>query len=257
MGNDHWKVADYGVHANFVSKLTQEVMQDLSPQKGEKILDLGCGDGELAAIMQGLGCKVVGIDSSPDLVSAARARGVDARVGDAQEIDFRGEVKGELDGEFDAVFSNAALHWMPHQDQIIRRVYMALKPGGRFIAEMGGAGNISCIAKAMTIALAEHNIDFATRNPWTFPTPETQQTRLERAGFKVSKCALRPRLTILPTDVRGWFVTFCSQILSDFSPETHVKIIDRLEELCRADLCGADDKWVVDYVRLNFAAVKP
>ena len=229
--------------------LSQVVMLDLSPRAGETILDLGCGDGKLAAAMQKLGCEVVGVDSSPSLTAAARARGVDARLGNAEEIDF--------DESFDAVFSNAAIHWMPRHEELSRRVHRALKPGGRFVAELGGRGNIACIIAAMEEALAELGFRFDERNPWTFPSAEGFRELLELAGFRVEKCALRPRPTTLPTDARGWFDTFCGGILSDIPPETRPALISRMVELCRPHLCSREGTWIVDYVRLNFVAVKP
>ncbi len=249
MPNDHWNADDYATHAGYVSALTQVVMQDLAPQQGEAVLDLGCGDGELAAAMIEAGCDVIGVDSSSSLIAAACARGVDAHVGDAQEIDY--------DAQFDAVFSNAALHWMPKQDQIAARSFKALKDGGRFVVEMGGDGNIALIRAAMTNALAEMDIDFAARDPWVFPSVDDQTARLEQAGFKVNKCVLRARPTELPTDVRGWFETYSNEILSDLTDAQRNTVIDRMVELCRPDLCRADGKWMVDYVRLNFVAVKP
>ncbi len=248
MADDHWKAEDYASHASFVSQLSNEVMKDLSPRAGERILDLGCGDGELAEFLLTLGCHVIGIDSSASFVEAARARGIEAILGDAQEIDF--------DSEFDAVFSNAAMHWMPHQWALALRVFRALKPGGRFVAELGGAGNISRLRTAMSTALAEFGIDFAARNPWTFPTPQDQRARLENAGFRVVKCILRDRPTVLPTDVRGWLLTFGQEILADLDAASRETIIGRMVELCRPVLCDAAGKWTVDYVRLNFVAVK-
>lgn len=185
MPNDHWNADDYATHAGYVSALTQVVIQDLAPKNGEAVLDLGCGDGELAAAMVEAGCDVIGVDSSASLITAACARGVDAYVGDAQDIEY--------DAQFDAVFSNAALHWMPKQDQIAARSFTALKDGGRFVVEMGGDGNIALVRGAMTAALAEMDIDFATRDPWVFPSVDEQTARLEQAGFTVKKCVLRAR----------------------------------------------------------------
>jgi trans-aconitate methyltransferase len=249
MVNDYWKSEDYALHARYVSQLSEEVMRDLAPQRGEQILDLGCGDGVLAEVLMGLGCDVVGIDSSASLVEAARGRGVEVRLGDAQAI--------EDDAAFDAIFSNAALHWMLEQTALSQRVFRALKPGGRFVAEMGGTGNIAQIRAAMTGALAEIGIAFADRNPWTFPTPEEHRALLEKIGFRVTKCALRDRPTLLPTDVHGWFATFSQGILSDLDLDRREAVIDRMVELCRPELCDAAGKWTVDYVRLNFVAEKP
>ena len=249
MANDYWKSEDYASHASYVSQLSQEVLLDLTPQRGEKILDLGCGDGALAEVLMGLGCDVVGIDASASLLEAAKKRGVKARLGDAQAI--------KDDAAFDAIFSNAALHWMPAQATLSKRVFRALKPGGRFVAEMGGAGNIAQIRASMTEALAEIGIAFADRNPWTFPTPEEHRALLDEIGFRVTKCALRDRPTLLPTDVRGWFVTFSQEILDDLDLDHREAAIDRMVELCRPALCDAAGKWTVDYVRLNFVAERP
>ena len=250
MTADFWKAEDYGLHANYVSQLSQVVMRDLAPQNGERILDLGCGDGELAEVLMGLGCDVIGVDSSASLIEAARARGVNAHLGDAHKIDYQ--------AHFDAVFSNAALHWMSEQSLLSQRVFHALKPGGRFVAEMGGDGNIAQVCASMTMALAEIGIVFADRNPWTFPTPDEHRALLEEAGFRVIKCSLRDRPTVLPTDVRGWFVTFSQEILSDLDPEQQRVVIDRMVELSRPALCNAvGNKWTIDYVRLNFVAEKP
>ena len=166
VADDYWKSEDYASHASYVSRLSHEVMQDLAPQRGEQILDLGCGDGELAEVLMGLGCDVVGIDSSAGLVEVAKNRGVKARLDDAQAI--------EDDAAFDAIFSNAALHWMPAQAALSRRVFRALKPNGRFVAEMGGAGNIAQI-------LAEIGIAFAIPGP--FPPPKNTARFWKRSGF--------------------------------------------------------------------------
>ena len=248
MINDNWKAEDYAFHARFVSDLSQEVIRDLSPQQGETILDLGCGDGVLSREIMRQGCNVIGVDSSPDFVSAAHSIGVDARLCDAQSIEF--------DGEFDAVFSNAALHWMKRQREVSFRVHRALKPGGRFVAEMGGQGNIATLSEAMHTALDEIGIDFSQRNPWTFPDPGSHAKLLSEVGFEVRKCKLRDRTTPLPTDIHGWLATFTRKLLSDLDAAAREAVTNRIAELCRPKLCGPDETWKVDYVRLNFVAIK-
>ena len=246
--DDHWNAEDYATHASFVAQLNDEVLKDLSPRRNEKILDLGCGNGQLTEALIHLGCDVTGIDSSPGLIDVARSRGLRVQLGDAQNLEF--------DNTFDAVFSNAAMHWMPRQDEIARRVYRALKPGGRFVAEMGGAGNIRQLCKAIDSALGEIGLDLASRNPWTFPTADEQHTRLTQAGFHVTKCTLRDRPTVLPTDIRGWLETFSQSILADLDTHTRNSVIDRIVELSRPTLCDDAGIWTVDYVRLNFIALK-
>ena len=100
----HWNPEQYGKNARFVSDLGMPVVDLLSPQSGERILDLGCGDGALSLKLVELGCKVVGVDSSAEMIRAADSLGLDAHVVDGQSLPY--------DSEFDAVFSNAALHWM-------------------------------------------------------------------------------------------------------------------------------------------------
>src|SRR5260370_25746502 len=161
-----WNSARYAENARFVSDLGQAVLDLLNPQPGERILDLGCGDGALTEKNVAAGGKVVGIDASPDMVSAARRRGLDARVMDAYNLSFN--------SEFDGVFSNAAMHWMKHDpDAVVQGVRRALKPGGRFAAEMGGHGCVAAIAVALCATLERYGIaDPASLFPWYFPTPD-------------------------------------------------------------------------------------
>ncbi len=248
LAGDHWKAENYAKHAHFVAKLTSEVLQDLKPEMGEHILDLGCGDGALAKDLQLRGCRVVGLDNSRELLSIAQRKGIKTILGDAQKMAFN--------DEFDAVFSNAAMHWMPLQSELASRVYRSLKQGGRFVGEMGGAGNIQTLIQALKEVLPRFGLDFASRNPWTFPTVQQQRDTLEKAGFQVKKCTLRQRPTKLPTDIRGWFLTFGQTWLSDLDPETCEKFFDELVEICHPLLCNSAGEWMVDYVRLNFVALK-
>lgn len=171
------------------------VVEWLNPQAGERILDLGCGDGALTLKLKALGCEVVGVDSSPELVHVAQALGLDARLMDGQNLQFK--------AEFDAVLTNAALHWMKQPDAVIQGVGQALKPGGRFVGEFGGQGNVSAIETALHTVLKQRGIDAEPLNPWYFPTVEDYQSRLEANGFSVNDIKLIPRPTPLPTDLRG------------------------------------------------------
>ena len=177
MKTDNWQASHYAKHGRFVSELHQYLLSDLAPKSGEHILDLGCGDGEIAEVLSDLGCAVIGIDSSANLITRAKSRGVNAVLGDAQSLTFV--------NRFDAVLSNAAMHWMPNQDAVCSGVYRALRPGGRFVGEMGGNGNISKIQTALAQALTEFGYDFCEINPWTFPIADEHTKRLEAAGFHV------------------------------------------------------------------------
>ena len=151
MSAQTWDPEGYAKNARFVSDLGGPVVELLAPRAGERVLDLGCGDGALTAKLAAMGCEVVGVDSSAQQIAAARALGLDARVVDCQNLAF--------DSEFDAVFSNAALHWMKRPDDVIAGVWRALKPGGRFVAEFGGFGCVVKIRTALIAALNRRGIE--------------------------------------------------------------------------------------------------
>lgn len=244
-----WDPADYARHAHFVPQLGVPVVELLAPRPGERILDLGCGDGALTARLMDMGCDVVGVDASPAMVAAARERGVRALEMDGHALTFY--------EEFDAVFSNAALHWMKRPDEVIAGVWRALKPGGRFVGEMGGHGNVGAVVAALKGELAARGLDFDALNPWYFPSPEEYRTRLEQAGFTVKRAQLIPRPTPLPTDLTGWLSTFAQRFLEAVAPAERDAFCRAVAERCRPALQDGDGRWTVDYVRLRFAAVKP
>jgi trans-aconitate methyltransferase len=244
----HWDPARYRRNASFVPRLGEPLLELLAPQPQERILDLGCGDGALTALLAAR-ASVVGIDASAEQVAAARARGLAAEVADGARLDFA--------AEFDAVFSNAALHWMCDPDAVIAGVWRALKPGGRFVAECGGAGNVETVRRALAAALARHGVDAEAANPWYFPTPEEYRARLERPGFSVVSIVLIPRPTRLPGRLADWLDTFCESFLATVPPQSRPSLKAEVEEMLRDQLADAAGAWTVDYVRLRFGAVKP
>jgi SAM-dependent methyltransferase len=241
-----WSPERYDKHARFVSDLGMPVVELLAPRAGERILDLGCGDGVLTEKLAALGCDVVGVDASAEQVAGTRARGIEAHVASGEALPFR--------NEFDAVFSNAAMHWMRNADAVIDGVRRALKPGGRFVAEMGGHGCVATIVAALSGALARRGIDAARRNPWFFPTAEDHRARLERHGFVVDSIALFPRPTPLPGDVTGWLETFAESFLTALPPSERPAFLAEVQDALRPRLADADGRWTADYVRLRFAA---
>jgi trans-aconitate methyltransferase len=243
-----WDPASYARNARFVSDLGSPVMELLAPQPGERILDLGCGDGALTKKLVELGCEVVAVDASAPQVEAARTLGLDAHVMSAEALPF-----GE---EFDAVFSNAVLHWIKHADPMIAGVYRSLKPGGRFVAECGGYGCVHKIRTALVQALDRRGMDGEARVPWYFPTPGDYATRLERAGFRVDSIALIPRPTPLPGDIIGWLETFAHSFLHGLSRAARQKYLQEVRTVLEPQLRERTGTWVADYVRLRFAASK-
>ena len=245
-----WNSSRYAENARFVSDLGQPVLELLNPQPGERILDLGCGDGALTEKLVAAGAQVVGVDASEDMVAAARRRGLDARVADAYHLTF--------DSEFDAVFSNAAMHWMKRDpDIVIDGARRALKPGGRFVSEMGGHGCVAAIVVAVCATLEKFGVTGpASLIPWYFPTPEEYRTRLEGAGFGVDYIALIPRPTPLPTGMRGWLETFAIPLSKSVPEQKRSEFLDEVTEALRPVLCDSRGKWTADYVRLRFLAKK-
>jgi SAM-dependent methyltransferase len=244
----NWDPDSYARNARFVSDLGAPVLELLAPQPGERILDLGCGDGALTAKLVALGCSVLGVDASAAQVEACLRLGLDVRVGDGERLDFG--------AEFDAVFSNAALHWMKRPDDVIAGVARVLKPGGRFVAEFGGYGCVEKIKRALIASLASRGIDGDRLNPWYFPTVEDYSARLLRGGFAIRYIALIPRPTPLPTEINGWLETFAQSFMAPLETGARDEFIAEVCESLRPELCSADGKWFADYVRLRFAADK-
>ncbi len=241
-----WDAGGYRKNAAFVSDLGDAVLELLAPRKGERILDLGCGDGALAESIASMGASVVGVDSSPSMVDAARVRDIDARLGSATELTF--------ENEFDAVFSNAVLHWIPDAGAVLDGVARALRPGGRFVAELGGFGNIAAIRVAQRLVLENRGIDLDSISPQFFPTPREYQGLLDRQGFSVSSIELIPRPTPLPQGMRSWLETFSRGVMNRIAdPESY---LDETVRALEPSLRDTEGNWIADYVRLRFSAVK-
>jgi trans-aconitate methyltransferase len=245
----NWSPEQYAKNARFVSDLGMPVVMLLAPRAGERILDVGCGDGPLTKKLVELGCEVVGVDTSPAMVEAAKALDLDARVMDGQALQF--------EREFDAVFSNAALHWMKQADAVITGVWRALKPGGRFVGECGGDGNTATVLRALDAALQQRGLDFHTLSPWYFPSVEEYSRKLEAHGFVVNTIALIPRPTPLPGSLIAWLETFTQSFLAPLPVAERAEFLADVADRCRPTLCNVEGKWSVDYVRLRFSTTKP
>lgn len=243
-----WAAKNYARHAGFVPRYGTPLLDLLLPQPGERILDVGCGDGFLTAELESFGAHVIGIDSSPGMLDAARARGLKVREMDAQALDFK--------AEFDGVLTNAALHWMPDPDAVIAGVFKALTPTGRFIGEFGGHGNVASLVIALHASLAKIGIDGKTRNPWYFPSPAAYQRKLETHGFTVDYIELIPRPTPLPTGLDGWLETFAHSFIDGLEEHHKNTVLSNVTSLLEPVLCDEDGNWTADYVRLRFSARK-
>ncbi len=242
---NRWTSDTYQANAAYVPALGQAVFQLLNPRAGERILDVGCGEGSLTTRIVAAGATVVGVDASEEMVAAARARGLDARTIDAEQLPF--------EREFDAVFSNAALHWVRDHDAMLTGVHRALKPGGRFVAEFGGHGNIAAIQVAIRSVLAHRG--WETNIHRYYATPAEYSARLETHGFSVSHIDLIPRPTPLPTGIRGWLETFERATLDRIPMHQRESFLEDVEDLLREEVCDSYGNWTAHYVRLRFLAV--
>ena len=241
-----WDTRAYDRDFAFVSAYGAELLDWLDAQAGETILDLGCGTGELVAKIAGTGATVIGIDSDPAMIDAARQRLPDAdlRVADAHDFTVERPV--------DAVFSNAALHWMPSSVEVLGCVSDALRDGGRFVAEMGATGNVAAVTGAVDQACREAGLP-ERQWPWVFPSPAQYAAMLEDAGFEIRELDFRDRPTRLAgvDGLAGWLQMFAGGVLAEVPSDVLVRAAD----IARPEL-WREDAWWADYRRLRFRAVK-
>jgi SAM-dependent methyltransferase len=244
-----WDAERYDGSFGFVSALGRGVVELLDPRPDETIIDLGCGTGALTASIAAAGATVTGLDADVAMITKARRDhpGLRFEVADGHHF--------EVPAPVDAVMSNAALHWMLEPDEVIAQVHAALRPGGRFVAEFGGHGNIATIHTAVRDAARVLGIDpTELDDPWYFPSPAEHATRLETGGFLVRSLELIDRPTPLGDDgVAGWLRMFGGRLLAGVPASRRESVIDLAVEHCRPTL-GSDDRWFADYVRLRFAA---
>jgi trans-aconitate methyltransferase len=241
-----WDATTYDRDFAFVSAYGAELLDWLRAQPGERILDLGCGTGELAERIAATGAAVIGIDSDPAMIEAARTRlpNVELRVADGHDF--------AVDEPVDAVFSNAALHWMPAAVEVLGCVSDALRHGGRFVAEMGATGNVATVMAAVDRACREAGLPERDW-PWFFPSPAQYAAMLEDAGLEIRELDFRDRPTKLVGEdgITGWLRMFAGPAMADVPTE----VVDRAVEIARPTL-WSDGAWWADYRRLRFRAVK-
>jgi trans-aconitate methyltransferase len=244
-----WNPESYERNAGFVADLGAGVFDLLAPKAGERILDVGCGHGKLTQKITAIGAEVIAVDASPEQVEGACARGLDARVMDARKLNF--------EDQFDAVFSNAALHWVKEADLVIEGVKKALVAGGRFVGEMGGAGNVARVGESIERVMERRGLKMADYWPWYFPTLADYQGRLETAGFHVGAIELFARPTPIPGDIIGWLETFGESFLADVPGGEQAAFLADVRDDLAADMQDDQGNWSVDYVRLRFQALLP
>jgi trans-aconitate methyltransferase len=243
---DRWDSALYDDRHSFVWKKAADLIDLLHPQPGERILDLGCGTGHLTAQIAERGADVIGLDASASMIAQARQNYPKLKFVLADARTF------ELGTGFDAVFSNAALHWIPEPAPVIASVARALKPGGRFVLEMGAKGNIAQIVDALTTVLP------TARNPWYFPTAAEYSQVLEQRGFEVRALWTIERWNKLEHPERGlreWLEMFAGTWFEGVPAKARGAIVAEIESRLRPSLFR-DNAWWADYRRLRVIAIR-
>ncbi|MFM9264167.1 class I SAM-dependent methyltransferase [Tychonema sp. BBK16] len=254
MSQNSWNTALYEEQHAFVWQYGESLLKLLASQAGERILDLGCGTGQLTAKIAESGAFVHGIDSSLSMIAKARDNysQLDFAVADARDF--------QVEQPLDAVFSNAVLHWIKEPDAVINCVAKSLKPGGRFVAEFGGKGNVGAIVGALLRVLSEIGCEEPeSLNPWYYPSIGEYAGLLEKQGFEVSYAVLFDRPTRLECGKFGmanWIEMFAGGFLSGLSEEVRSQVIDAVVERLRSTQYH-DGNWIADYRRIRVVATIP
>lgn len=270
-GKDHWTANAYSASASFVPLLTQEIVQWLDPQPNDTILDLGCGDGLLTAKIRSSCSRVDGFDASANLVKAAENTygtndGLTWNLLDCRYLESSGAVK---EAEYTKVFSNAALHWILRDAStrmsVFRGVHRALRPGGTFVFEMGGTGNVVDVHTALLAALVHQGVGIEKArgaSPWFFPSEKLMTEMLVEAGFRVEKMKMDYRPTKLTAEkeggLEGWLRLMGASFL-DVLPtkENKEAVVREVCDVLQTILTHEEDgsMWL-GYVRLKVLARK-
>ena len=247
---NEWNGSEYDTTCAFVHDAASDLVDVLDPHPSERVLDIGCGTGHLTDEIREQGATAVGIDSAESMVEEARAQYPDCEFIHADARSYK------PDQTFDAVFSNAALHWIPaaEQDALLETIADALGSAGRFVAECGGAGNVASITAAIEAALAARG--YARTHPWYFPSIGAYASRLETHGFEVRMAELFDRPTTLEhgeNGLRAWVETFGDHFLNPLSKTEQDAVLTDIEAELRDELFR-EGSWVADYRRLRFVA---
>jgi SAM-dependent methyltransferase len=238
-----WDAADYARVGSFVAALGGAALDLLDPQPGERILDVGCGEGTLTTRIIERGATVLGVDNSPEMIAVARAKGVDALLLPAEDMQFF--------AEFDAAFSNATLHWVLQKEQAARAIFRALNPGGRFVGEMGGEGNIEKLREALDEELIIRGYAPPLESSNWYASPGEFAAVYEAAGFREIDARLIERPTPIEHGIAAWLTTFRKGWLD----RAGVPEEERIEiGAAVADRVGSN---IADYIRLRFIMRKP
>ncbi len=245
----NWNTYTYAKNADVVAHFGKNLIDVLDPKKGESILDLGCGNGDFTELIQKAGCHTVGIDNNEKQVAEAKKKGIECLFKDAEELDYY--------SCFDGVYSNALLHWIPNAGAVLRGIYRALKPGGRFVANFGASGNLKNIHQALHKALVASGKTI-NPHPWFFPTKEEYEALLIEHHFDIAFIKNEDRLTELDMEIgAAWLRTYMSGFTAQMSDEDKTKIEDLFFRQLETEHTISHGRLILDYKRLQLKVFKP
>jgi trans-aconitate 2-methyltransferase len=245
-----WDAATYDRVSNPLVEMAEAVLERLPLRGDETVLDAGCGSGRVTQLLierLPLG-HVVAVDSAPSMVEHARAA-----LGDRATVLCASLTELTLDQPVDAAFSNAVFHWIADHERLFERLFAALKPGGRLVAQCGGKGNIDAFRRladevAAEPPYADHMADFV--RPWHYASAEDTEARLLAAGFEEVRCWLQP-WPVAPGDALAYAGTVCLGNHLEALPE------ELREPYAEEVVRRSGDPLVLRYVRLNIDARRP
>lgn len=250
--NHHWNSTLYDDRHEFVSKFGNHLLELLQPRKNEPILDLGAGTGDLANELAKLGADVTGVDQSSNMVAKARSKypHLSFDVADATNLPFT--------ETFNAVFSNAVLHWVLDAEAALTSIWRVLKPGGRFVAEFGGKGNVETITTELIAQIKQAGYSYSIKQfPWYFPSIGEYASLMEKTGFSVSFAQLYERPTPLEGEdgFHNWLEMFASPFFNGIDQQDKQTIIAKTE-IALQPVLMEEGQWIADYKRLVVVGYK-
>lgn len=248
-----WKPKLYNEKHSFVYNYGEDLIKLLNPQKNERILDLGCGSGQLTFKISELAKEIIGIDKSEEMITDAKSKfpNIKFQVGDASNFHFN--------KKFDSIFSNATLHWVKNYKSSIKCMYKNLKPTGKIVVEFGGKGNVQTIVKQLRKSLQSRNyIKQSELDLWYFPSIGEYTTELELAGFRVLFAEHYDRPTELAdknTGIKDWISMFAENFFIGVT-QSHIEEIKNEVQNNVKEKCLINGKWFADYKRIRVVAEK-
>jgi trans-aconitate methyltransferase len=249
---DNWDANLYDSKHSFVSKYGNSLIELLAPKQGDKILDLGCGTGDLTHTLFENGVDIIGVDKSENMIKQAIQKypHIPFKVQDATNLEFT--------NEFDAVFSNATLHWVQAASEALHGIYLSLKNGGRFVAEFGGKGNVKTITDEIIHQIGKAGFDYKdSQFPWYYPSVGEYTTLMEEVGFRVILAQHYDRPTLLDGEngLVNWINMFGSQLFDGIPGTSKNEVISNVEKNLKGILYS-DNSWTADYKRIRVIGLK-